>query len=582
MNRRLYFFLGLTVLLVLLNATSVTAQGPTPGAKRAPNTALGTSFSYQGQLRKNGSPVTNTCNFQFSLWDSLSNPTGQLGATQTIPSVSIANGLFTTTLNTAGEFGANAFNGDARWLAIATQCAGDVSYVALNPRQAVSPAPFAFALPGLYTQQNATSPNLIGGYSGNWVTSGVNGATIGGGGRASGYENTVTDDYGTVGGGVANRAGDGAGTTGDKTYATVGGGSNNVASGYLATIGGGSNNIASANSATVSGGATNNANNFFATIGGGWINTASGLGATIPGGVSNTAQGDYSSAAGYRAKANHKGTFVWGDSTNADFVSTADNQFLIRASNGVGIGTNSPAAKLHVVGNGYFDFGATGSVNVATPQGTPGIIGMASNGNRRDIFFSNSGLSLSVSNTPSTGGVARGIFIDQNTANVGIGTTSPITKLDVAGTTATNVLEIRGGSDLAEKFDVANNTIVEPGTLMVIDDEHTGKLKPSEQAYDTKVAGITSGAGGVQPGLTLHQEGVMEGNIIVAIAGRVYVKAEAFSSPIKPGDLLTTSSIPGYAMKATDRARAQGATIGKAMSELKEGTGLVLVLVNLQ
>jgi hypothetical protein len=58
--------------------------------------------------------------------------------------------------------------------------------------------------------------------------------------------------------------------------------------------------------------------------------------------------------------------------------------------------------------------------------------------------------------------------------------------------------------------------------------------------------------------------------------------AEARYGAIKPGDLLTTSDTPGYAMKATDRARAQGAIISKAMSELKEGTGLVLVLVNLQ
>ncbi|MCB0067048.1 MAG: hypothetical protein KDD77_07855, partial [Caldilineaceae bacterium] len=94
--------------------------------------------------------------------------------------------------------------------------------------------------------------------------------------------------------------------------------------------------------------------------------------------------------------------------------------------------------------------------------------------------------------------------------------------------------------------------------------------------------GVVSGANGVQPGLTLHQDGVLEGDTQVAIAGRVYVMAEALSSPIRPGDLLTTSALPGHAMKATDRERAYGAVIGKALTGLDTGTGFVLVVVNLQ
>ncbi|MCB0137575.1 MAG: hypothetical protein KDD75_20900, partial [Caldilineaceae bacterium] len=75
---------------------------------------------------------------------------------------------------------------------------------------------------------------------------------------------------------------------------------------------------------------------------------------------------------------------------------------------------------------------------------------------------------------------------------------------------------------------------------------------------------------------------VLEGDTQVAIAGRVYVMAEALSSPIRPGDLLTTSALPGHAMKATDRERAYGAVIGKALTGLDAGTGFVLVVVNLQ
>jgi hypothetical protein len=60
------------------------------------------------------------------------------------------------------------------------------------------------------------------------------------------------------------------------------------------------------------------------------------------------------------------------------------------------------------------------------------------------------------------------------------------------------------------------------------------------------------------------------------------VRADASQGAIKPGDLLTTSAIPGHAMKVTDHLRAQGAILGKAMSALKQGQGLVLVLVTLQ
>jgi hypothetical protein len=143
------------------------------------------------------------------------------------------------------------------------------------------------------------------------------------------------------------------------------------------------------------------------------------------------------------------------------------------------------------------------------------------------------------------------------------------------------VLEIRGGADLAERFNVSGDK-AEPGTLMVIDAANPGHLTISTRAYDTKVAGIVSGAGSVKPGLTLHQEGVMEGDTQVAIAGRVYVKATGSNGPIEPGDLLTTSDRPGYAMKATDPDRSHGAIIGKAMTRLDSDAGLVLVLVNLQ
>ena len=73
-----------------------------------------------------------------------------------------------------------------------------------------------------------------------------------------------------------------------------------------------------------------------------------------------------------------------------------------------------------------------------------------------------------------------------------------------------------------------------------------------------------------------------DGSFPVALSGRVYCWADAAYGPIQPGDLLTTSDTAGHVMKATNYLKAQGAIIGKAMSALEAGQGLVLVLVSLQ
>jgi hypothetical protein len=120
------------------------------------------------------------------------------------------------------------------------------------------------------------------------------------------------------------------------------------------------------------------------------------------------------------------------------------------------------------------------------------------------------------------------------------------------------------------------------GSVVVIDDEPPGRLKLSREAYDTRVAGIVSGANGVNAGISLQQAGKFEAGQNVALSGRVYVQADASFGAIKPGDLLTTSDTPGHAMRVSDHGKAQGAILGKAMSPLSQGKGLVLVLVTLQ
>jgi hypothetical protein len=166
-------------------------------------------------------------------------------------------------------------------------------------------------------------------------------------------------------------------------------------------------------------------------------------------------------------------------------------------------------------------------------------------------------------------------FFNSGPGNGDVMTLSPQGHLHV------RVLTIEGGADLAEPFDMSEADLPK-GAVVVIDSEHPGRLKLSTVAYDQRVAGIVSGAGGVRPGITLRQQNEVDGTQQVALSGRVYALADASRDAIKPGDLRTTSDTPGHAMKVGDRERAQGAILGKAMTELRKGRGLVLVLVTLQ
>lgn len=150
------------------------------------------------------------------------------------------------------------------------------------------------------------------------------------------------------------------------------------------------------------------------------------------------------------------------------------------------------------------------------------------------------------------------------------------------GRIITEVLEITGGADLVESFETGELRCA-PGTVVVIDPDRPGELTISTRPYDVRVAGVVSGAGGVRPGLHMGQTGIATGDTPVALTGRVHVLCSGENGAIRPGDLLTSSSTPGHAMRATDPGRSFGTVIGKAMTSLAEGeTGLVLVLVNLQ
>jgi hypothetical protein len=135
-------------------------------------------------------------------------------------------------------------------------------------------------------------------------------------------------------------------------------------------------------------------------------------------------------------------------------------------------------------------------------------------------------------------------------------------------------------ADCAEDFDVTADEKIEPGTVLVI--EQDDRLRQSTEAYDKRVAGVVSGAGTHKPGIVLDKKPGRRNRLPVALMGKVYCKVDAQYSPVETGDLLTTSPTPGHAMKASDPVKAFGAVIGKALRPLRGGAGLIPVLVALQ
>lgn len=177
--------------------------------------------------------------------------------------------------------------------------------------------------------------------------------------------------------------------------------------------------------------------------------------------------------------------------------------------------------------------------------------------------------------------------INLKNGNVGIGGSNdkealvPKERLVVVG----NILvtgDVRlSGADCAEEFTIAETTDIEPGTVVIITEE--GKLQRSCEAYDKKVAGIVSGGGNYRPGILLgRQKESPDKRLPIALVGKVFCKVDADPAPIGLGDLLTTSSAPGYAMKACDPLKAFGSVLGKALSSLESGKGMIPILVALQ
>lgn len=279
------------------------------------------------------------------------------------------------------------------------------------------------------------------------------------------------------------------------------------------------------------------------------------------------------------------------------FQTGSSDRMTIRDNGNVGIGTTNPGTKLEIAEGSsnkmLVRLAASGSGSeFDTPRITlnrwRGVGDTYSNGVMRmdlnnDGFGNYDMIFGTVGETSALDAFSERMRIAYN-GNVGVGTTNPGAKLDVNGTTRTCVLEITGGCDLAEPFNISGADTIKPGMVVAIDPDRPGQLRVSDRPYDTTVAGIISGANGLAPGMVMKSIGqkYADGTHNVALTGRVWCWCDASQGAIQPGDLLTTSATPGHAMKVSEHSRASGAIIGKAMTRLKNDRGLVLVLVSLQ
>ncbi len=543
-------------------------------------TPVGTAFTYQGQLKQDGAPYAGLADVQFSLWNAAA-AGGQVGSTLTRTNVDVINGLFQVDL----DFAASPFAGEARFLQIAVRIpAGTGSYVTLTPRQALNPVPYALRA------ADAPSGNSLDAADGSPVDA------------------VFVDNSGNVGVGTTTpdnklhvHKGSAGTVTADGNSVLVVENSTNAYASILTPdanergilFGEPSNNVAGGiiyNSAATPDGLQfrTNGNNVRMVVD---SQGEVGIGTTAPAAPLDIALG----ARNFQIR--NDGNLV----PAINLTGTSGNLGILRVRNKIETWPNdagTTAASIDVRNTSgaptvSFD-GATGNINAngaVRVDGADTNAGTTANGVLR-FGSGNSGEVIASKRTATgnqygldfyTGFNAR--LSITNGGNVGIGTTAPVALLDVNGRTRTGSLEIVGGADLAEPFEVRDTGTIEPGMVVVIDPDRPGKLAISTEAYDPKVAGIVSGANGLSPGMVMKASGepLADGEHPVALSGRVWCKCDASTSAIRPGDLLTTSAVPGHAMKVgDDRTAPRGAIIGKAMTTLPTGQGLVLVLVNLQ
>ena len=511
-------------ILVLALGLMVWAAAPSHAG------AVGTGFTYQGRLIDGNDVADGLYDFQFKLYDNLIiGLSNQVGDDVNRPDVDVIDGYFTVYL----DFGEAVFDGNACWLEIGVR-PGELEdpnvFTILEPRQKITPAPYAiYALNG-------------GGGNGHSLDA-ADGDPV---------DAVYVDNEGNVGIGTKNpqvRLSLGAEIPPTPKKLAIWDGLNDFYGfgadwGKITIYANDDEKMAILNTGNV------------------------GIGTTAPGQkldvdhgnivVQGTGSFDSIGEEGtvYLGSIHNYIKAVYGFGVKVGAYGPGDILSIRELSGRVGIGTTEPCEALEVRGAIMSSgTGAAPSIRLKNTGAGADEWRITSYDDGRLLFWNKASLENRMA-------------------------------IDGDGKVSVKVLEITGGSDVSEQFEITTADAKSPpsaGMVVSIDPENPGDLVVSTEAYDRRVAGIISGAGGVKPGMLMGQKGSKaDGANPVALTGRVYCWADASNNPIEPGDLLTTSDTPGHAMKVGDYGKAQGAVLGKAMTPLAEGKGLVLILVTLQ
>jgi len=586
------------------------------------------SITYQGKLTNAaGSPLTGTYSVKFSLYQASSGGTALASSTQSVTST---NGLFTTPI----AFSPGFFDGRALWLGI--QVGTDPE---MTPRQEIRPVPYALSLrPGALITADGNENGIRVNKS---DTGGEGFLAYGEGASSNGFyaimkginsNGVLTVLYGSGGAGLSavthgtNSPGVSSHTWSSGSHAfsatTEAAGSDGLAA---RTSGSGSYGVDARTTGTNSWGV-------YAETSGSGSPAVRAL-AQGPSSIGLTATSQQSSAiyaesyasgnsAIYAKTANSSASAVYATTSgsnspavravtsagtsNAVFGSTSGNGPAAIA--GTTTGTGSYGIYAQTIGSGshgmYSTTSGSGShgyvahtsnqasdafYGETTGTGSYGVLIVTHGTDSRGVYSETQGQNsdsvMAVSRGANSNGVTaystlgNGIYAEAGPS----GGYAALLKGNVnllSKSTGASILELGEGLDYSEGFDVSGTDVVAPGTVLVISPNDPGTLAMSSEPYDRKVAGIVAGANGLGSAVKVGGD---QFDTNVALAGRVYCNVDATYGAVEPGDQLTTSATPGYAMVVQDYSRAQGATIGKAMEGLEQGQkGQILVLVTLQ
>lgn len=493
--------------------------------------AQGSMFTYQGRLNDGANPANGN-------YEILFRPFGVFtgGSQLTIPNlrfVSVSNGLFTTTM----DFGPTIFDGGPVYLQLEVRTNGAAGYTTLAPRQQLTPAPYS-----TFAAQAATVPN--GAIGSAQLANSVNLGTTNLNGRLDVYRTAANTPAISLIGSSSQMICYGAD---GLQKARV---ESDTFGGRLTTYDELGTETSHIGSATDAGGVL-------------WLYQANGnLGVNLDGDSTGAGGGG---ELGLRTPAGTTALFLSG-SSGAGSIGVRNTN----GNNRVYLNGQSTAG-----GGGVFVYDSNGTSTIELTGAET-----STTGSQLLMKQANGTTTVQLDGEFNAGG---GGFLR---LYKGDGSTGVTLQADASGEgkVTTQVLQITGGADLSEQFEIeTRDNELKPGTIVCIDPANPGHLIQSTKAYDQAVAGIVSGAGGVKPGLLMGQAGTAaDGRHPVALSGRVYCLVDASRGAVHPGDLITTSDTPGHGMKAQNHRQAQGAIIGKAMSSLEKGKGLVLVLVSLQ